>query len=138
MKNRAWKCTVKLYWEISDFVERAIPGFYFGYLRNFEISWQRFWWGYAPDDFYNINSFVLTHIPKLLDLWGDSPAGHPMELTYEEWQDILRRIRLGFRAWEILEEDVDCWSDQERMAKLRQRMEEGLELFAKWLPNLWD
>ena len=95
---------------------------------------------------WSVNYHVATLVVAGVRAMREAGLGYPAELCepdevsgwfegaqgggWEAWDDILRRIEEGFQAW--LDDD---WLDHpEKKAKY----DEGMALFAKWFPNLWD
>ena len=81
-------------------------------------------------DLYNLDVHFAKIIHECLVRFKATAAGHPAELTVEEWDAILDEMIETFRYissdeyWDAEQEDY-------------QRVADGLQLFAKWYMNLW-
>lgn len=81
-------------------------------------------------DIYSLDytlSFVI--LPALIK-FKDNLTGHPSEITFEEWQEILGKMITAFR---LISEDRD-----DEFGELELEIKEGLSLFAQYYRHLWD
>lgn len=129
----------------------------------FRKIWQRIRYGFPLEqcwDFCSWHSSVA--VPRLKHL-RDEPYGHPYGLTLEEWKFILDQIIWSFENSEvepdpIYSEDynrqyevtkgngmttytpINCTGtvDYSPLEKHREKVQEGLNLFAKYYLHLWS
>lgn len=106
--------------------------------------------GYCRQDVWNINSWFLDIIPKILKDFNEGRLGYPCDLSNDEWDNIIKRMIFCFEeanedtCSQINEYNFD--TDTEKWFKRRNEIgeyqnhmkNEGLELFSKYFWNLWD
>ena len=63
-------------------------------IRN---AWQRATKGYCSEDVYNMDSWFLETIPKMLDEFIKNHYSHPTDITDDEWNKILNKMAKAFR-----------------------------------------
>lgn len=113
------------------------PGVLIARLRNrwspvfrLKMAWQRARRGHSDEQLWTLNSavaeLVIAGCNGMLE-WGH---GHPGELTPEEWDQTLTKIRDGFQAF--LDDNLH------RDAVEMEKFKEGMELFSHWFAGLWD
>lgn len=58
----------------------------------------------------------------------------------KEWEEILDKMILSFEyvVRESDDRNYDCYSSKEKMDEHEQKIQEGLDLFAKYFRCLWD
>jgi hypothetical protein len=91
--------------------------------------------GYSDSEWYNFNTETakyiiprLKHLRNNLHAW---PAGKDVQ-TPEDWEKILDEMIWTFEF--INSDDFDYVKDKSQW----DRMQEGLNLFAKYYVDLWD
>ena len=111
-----------------------------------KYAWQRVFrgyddrmlWGY-PDENARIAIEVLTFL-------RDEGSGHPMGESEESYKAALDKMIDGFKAYTIMQ-DLSPVDDEGNVDKdryeyeyhvLKNRYEEGMELYVKHYPSLWD
>lgn len=114
------------------------PSVLYGRLRNrfrpvlaLRTAYQRVRYGISDQDAWGLDYFLATTTVRGIQKLRAWKHGHPMELTPEEWDDILARIQDGFQVW--LDADGTFMD-----AADRRRFDEGIELYGKWFSALWD
>lgn len=99
---------------------------------RFRMARQRALRGYGDDDLWNLNHSTARLIVAGARAIREWEHGYPSELTWEQWEDILRRIEVGFQAWI----DEDGWFHEKPEAEASYK--DALALFAEWHGGLWD
>ena len=127
---------------------------------------QRYKRKFADVDVWNINTWFLDIMPKMLMQLKDERYGYPYGMTDDEWERVLGRMIFCFteanedtcsmkNEYEdqlpgiLKRDDLTSVEDQETYNKWfdraieicehRKKMQdEGLELFKKYFDNLWD
>lgn len=110
-----------------------------------EIKWfyQRGRYGYAENDLWNLNDYLLSWLPKAireLRDCADSYPSSPFDSAYGlkslgDWKKILTKMANG------LESGIELmWNTgtKRKMEKLDKEFKEGMKLFHKHFFNLWD
>lgn len=101
--------------------------------RRFKWLRQRFTRGYADPDIWDLDrtivEFVYPRLKHFVTWQCEHGKSCPVGLDPSTWLEILRKME---RAFELLHEDGFVFEKEEKEIK------EGLELFAKYLPDLWD
>ena len=113
----------------------------------------RWWWqeltrGYSDCDVWGLSHYIIEKIrpplKHLISYQKESGHGYPGSLnSSEEWLEILKKIEYSFD--EIYKDDFtmekSTWETlptvEEREA-YNKKIQEGFELFGKFLLNLWD
>lgn len=100
------------------------------------IKWfcQRGWRGYADCDAWGVCDYLCEWMPEVIERYMGGP-GHPCDVTYDEWQLILRNMATGFRAGKRISEGD---YPREEHEILMARFEHGMALFHKHFWGLWD
>lgn len=91
--------------------------------------------GYSYVDRYSIKDWFLINIVNLLHDMQLDLHGSPCNISYEEWQSILKRMEECFRQADndtCDEQYIDNYAFQKRM------LDEGLSLFVNYFYDLWD
>ena len=119
-------------------------------MRKVKWFFQRVFRGYSDYDIIDYGEFLCKKILPSLKHWHSLPhLGNPTGLTYEEWMATLDKI-----LWAVEEEATHknedaiyygpdyykLTSDEKTQAfnSVQDRLQEGLELFGKYLSALWD
>ena len=102
-----------------------------GVWRELKWKWQRSQRGFSDADVWDTNSYLAKIIPPMvrqLDEGCSYPGGTGKANTPEKWKAILEEIAVGFEAFEG---DIGKIGDE-------KKFKNGMKLFVKWFPNLWD
>lgn len=105
--------------------------------------WRRAKWyrqrgrrGYSDLDTWNFFSYMTKVIIGGVQELRDNLHGWPGEpLHYEDWEEILDKIVLGFKAAQKIDQD---YPKGEELEALQAQFDEGFELLHKWFFHLWD
>lgn len=102
-----------------------------------EIKWfyQRGRYGYAENDLWNLDDYLLSWLPKAIREFRDNTQGYPNIKSFNEWKKILTKMANG------LESGIELmWNTgtKRKMEKLDKEFKEGMKLFHKHFFNLWD
>ena len=81
-------------------------------------------------DLYSLFHTLSLIILPCLKKYEENEKGHPANMEYDEWKEILKRM---INAFELIAED-NLWDVDE---KKRIICFEGLELIGKYFNNLW-
>jgi len=95
-----------LSWRVS-----TIPYNIRQFFRNLRYAWQRAVNGYCAQDWWNMDHYIMTLIPDMLEQMAAKGISYPGRAPYkepEEWQEALLYTAYQFRA--ALDEDCD-WID---------------------------
>lgn len=75
--------------------------------------------------YFGISKYILPRLKRFRKI----PCGHPMGITEKEWDEILSKMIWSFQF--IVKDEINVpegdWI----------KMQEGLDLFAKWFRDLW-
>ena len=129
------------------------------------MQYQRWTTGFPHRESWDFYSFHAKYCLKRLKYLREHLNGHPAEITFEQWQEILDKIIWSFEHAEddfheacIFPENYDDRSevtkideqgitfspcdtrpvDNTAVDKLMARRQEGFNLFATWYLHLWD
>lgn len=86
--------------------------------------------GWANSDTWRLDLYLAQVITGSIDHLRSLKTGHPSNITFEEWQDILARIADGFRPLD----NTDPGDD----ATMKAKRDEAFRLLAEWFRDLWD
>ncbi len=78
-------------------------------------------------------SIAKSLLPKMLARFKDITHSHPMDLTEQEWDDILTKL-----IWYLDNVVNDPDVPYKYESKYKEDMEKCTELFAKYFRDLWD
>ena len=119
--------------------------------HRFYHDWLYNWFGYSPKQktsvkIHNYDTWsmdcTLAHIilPMLKQL-KETKHGYPIDLTEQEWDEILDEMIWAFQKkcrndW-MEDYDYNDW-DMEGMKAEQERISNGFRLFGKYYESLWD
>ena len=88
-------------------------------------------------DYYNLN-IVIAHtiVKNVRKMRKKQSFGHPVALTSDQWNAILKQIETGFKAWLKMTDD-DIFQDKEKLKALELKYKVGMDLFKEWFDSLW-
>ena len=78
-------------------------------------------------------SIAKSLLPKMLARFKDITHSHPMDLSEQEWDDVLARL-----IWYLDNVINDSDVPYKYESKYKEDMERCTELFAKYFRDLWD
>lgn len=92
--------------------------------------------GFSDAETWGLDSviveFVLPRLKRFKEIHNGFPGGGDM--TEQKWEEILDKMIFAFEFYSM----KDDWSENKPGFDLDyQNYEEGMRLFAKWLPHLW-
>ena len=129
--------------ELKEILRPVGDWFYFR-SRSIKLLYQRLTRGWDDSATWSLD----THLAKIIAprlkrykelntyAWPGPVEGMPgtgLFNTFEEWQQALDKMIFAFESYASEDRDFWDWSESER-----QRIEEGLMLFAKCYGALWD
>lgn len=98
--------------------------------RWFKLWWQRRTRGWDDRETWNLDVTLARHALPRLRRFAELTNGHPPDLSWEEWADVLRAMVRGFELVAAADGGpLDPGADRE--------VREGLALFAEYYPHLW-
>ena len=87
--------------------------------------------GWSPMDTWSFDIYLAVIISDGIKYLRKNTRAHPVNLSEEEWEEILEKIEIGFK---IYVSSLDCsFTPREE-----ERIKESLELFIKYFSALWD
>jgi hypothetical protein len=103
--------------------------------RGLRLWWQRRTRGWSDDETWNLEHTAAKWLLPRLKRFKELNIAHPVELTADDWDDILDKIIFSL-------EHVGCedswWGDLDDWTQEKQdRIQEGLTLLGKWWMDLW-
>jgi len=124
-------------------------------LKNFYWRGKR---GWSEEDAWDIDAYLVEVIPPIVRKYKDEGSGCPGELYDKSrkndecwrWKEILEEIAQGFEASAWIKDmkymrqvknpngSYSYEEDKKVLEEMSKKAETGLQLFAKWFPNLWD
>lgn len=128
------------------------------FFRSIKYFWQRGVRGYSDEDIWDFNSYLCGIIPTALRKMRKDGYGCP-SILYDKkrendechkWHEILEAISQGFESAEFIQHHKYLkFTEMEDGGKILkhdygseknaiEKMDKGLELFAKYFINLWD
>lgn len=137
------------YWGIWDKIRP-------GTLKHY---YQRARYGYSYRDCWSVDWHLANIIPKMIRQLKQNTPVHPVDMTMDEWKDILDKIARAFELeYEILDNTLyDCKtkSNEQKVKQLiekenhfegcrimtaeeRKKKDEGWRLFKRYFHSLWD
>lgn len=90
--------------------------------------------GFDDSEAWNLDSTIARFIIPRLKVLKINTHGYPSNLTEKTWDEILDKILLAFE----LDLADKCDSDVSKMTENDAKIQEGLDLFAKYFRHLWD
>lgn len=114
---------------------------------NLKYRCQRFIRGYADEDIWNIDSWFLESMKKILPEYLKRNNGHPISVNEDEWHEIL--VTMKGLLYEM-DEDELCKQTYNRelyeipsevareiIKEAENNKEEFFRLFSKYFNHLW-
>lgn len=100
------------------------------------MAWQRAVRGYDDETKWGLCYSLPSIIIPALDYMIKRAHGHPCDLkSMKDWKNILKKMRQGF----ILQKKIDEGKfNIKKYDEMKKKVDEGLDLFAKYYDNLWD
>ena len=114
----------------------GIPNVCFSIIDENDTKWdifekQRLKRGFDDSEVWNLDATIARFIyPRLLVFIDDVIKNqcHPVDLTFDEWVDILKEMTEGFK---LMSQDNEKSDDEYKI------IEKALDLFRKYYHNLW-
>lgn len=113
--------------------------------QNIKWFFQRGFRGYSDSDCWGVDWYLSKIVPRMLEQMidkkksGDNsyPGYGVGGRTSKEWHETVNKIIDGFDSYYKLSEGIMDWTSP-RGKKLADKYKEGMRLFIKWFPHLWD
>ena len=90
--------------------------------------------GFDDSETWNLDGTIAEFIIPRLKVFKTKLHGYPGDLTEESWNEIIDKMILAFELNLSNKYDWDKRASTENDAKIQ----EGLDLFAKYFRHLWD
>ena len=103
------------------------------YYRAVKWFFQRAIRGWANCDVWSMDNYLNDILPGMLRRLKIG-CSYPMDMTPEEWLNILEEMAVGFESGNKID---DCFDPNEEK-ELRAKFDRGMELFVKYYNHLWD
>ena len=96
--------------------------------------------GFSDEDVWDFNYYLSNVISKGLRQLAENKISYPINLTDEQWTDILYKIVHGLEAPIIADDNVDLEFDEWKkgLNEALNKEKKALKLFVKYYSNLWD
>lgn len=113
----------------------GIPNVNFSLVGKDDRRWnefraQRLERGFDDSETWSLDSTIAKFILPRLMCFREVNMGYPSSISEQEWNDIIDRMILAFS---LLAGDAAFLTGKEDQKKI----DEGLDLFAKWYTSLW-
>ncbi len=110
-----------------------------------EIKWffQRGKRGYAEEDCWSLDNYLISWLPQAIRELKKNIHGHPISdevKNTNDWKRILEKIARGFES-KRKQENITWKKTKDfdsKYKELQKEFEEGMKLFTKYFQNLWD
>lgn len=107
----------------------------FKFTRWVRFFYQRRTRGFDDSETWALDTSLSRLIVPRLKRFKELLDGHPAEMTFEEWNEILDEMIWSF-DWFASEKRWDL-TNEEEVVQLK-RAEAGIQLFAKYFDSLWS
>ena len=102
-------------------------------------AWQRVFRGWDDTAYWDIEGWLAKIMSQIIRYQIKEGTTYPIDLTSKQWNDIRKKMIKGFEAIDKLDKvGVSIKFNGSVHKRLEKERKEGLELFLKWLPHLWD
>ena len=98
--------------------------------RNFRYLRQLLTRGWCDYECWNLDIHLASHISEKLKRFKDFTQGHPIEFNPEGWDNALSEI---IEAFDLIASDINIYKKEDL-----EKVQKGLDLFAKHFMSLWD
>lgn len=86
---------------------------------------------------WSLDSYLAKQIAEGCEKLRQWKHGHPVQLEYEEWLEILHKIQKGF--WTYYTREEKDWTFEEQLEWINgDEWNEAKQLFIKYYEHLWD
>lgn len=128
-KLNLWDKITIPYWRVVGKLE----------LWKLELKWayQRVVRGYDDTATWDFDEYVAQLIKENCFLIAENGIGYPDGLTEKKWKQILLDISFGFGSYIEMRSGNYTFNEKE-YKRLKKEYENGLKLFSKYHPHLWD
>jgi len=90
-------------------------------------------YGFNPSDCWSLDYSLSKWLHPRLVHFRNNLCGHPSNITYEKWEEILDKMIFAFKN--IADDDPCLWTANNPDFK---KVEEGLDLFREYFHDLWN
>jgi hypothetical protein len=109
--------------------------------RKAKFAFQKIFRGYPDCEWWDFSHYYskwcLPRLKHLRKHYHGGPKGmYPEIQTWEDWERILDQMIEGFEA--NIKLDNMEFETKEDAIKLREKLDKGIALFAKYYWHLWD
>jgi len=112
------------------------------FIREIEFTFERAKKGYSRYDLWDMDSWFLSIVPKMLREFAKNTHTWPGEgkyeeiKTFEDWQNEINNIAKLFE--EAAEDPLDCDDWQAKNKEIDEKKDKALDLIKKYFWDLWD
>ena len=104
----------------------------FKFKRGLKHFGQRLSRGWDDSDTWNLERVIAAFIIPRLEKFREVTIAHPIDLTPEQWDEVLGKMIFSFRY--TLTRFDEGWVDEPEM---HEKYKEGMRLFAEYFDGLW-
>jgi len=101
--------------------------------REKKFAKQRLSRGFDDSETWSLRDTIANFILPRLKRFKKVQRAFPADITAEEWDSIIDKMIISFEMVKRDKWDVDLSKAREQLKKI----DEGLNLFAKWYLDLW-
>lgn len=94
--------------------------------RDLQFYQQRRKWGFDDSDLWNLDMTIAEFALPRIKKFREANFCYPNGTTLEEWNEILDKIIFAFEK-----------ITQDKHLEFPKEIQEGTELFGKWMQALW-
>lgn len=96
---------------------------------------QRIKYGYSTFDWWSFDSYIAGVIAHACEKFSTSSAGHPGDMTYDEWKEYCHSISVPLALWASPDRWKMGYKDE---MELYSQAQEALRKFAQRFGSFWD
>ena len=119
-----------------DIKELGIPNVCFSMCDEPWAKKQRIKNGFDASELWNFDSTISAFILPRLKMFKKIHHGYPGELTPKQWVKTIDKMIVAFEM--VADDDLKYNNTKADYKRNMKKIDEGLQLFAKWFLSLWD
>ncbi len=98
-------------------------------------KWQKLTRGYSDEELWNLDSTICEWLLPRLKAFKEKTIGYPHDFnSFDEWKETIQKM---INAFELHNSDLPNNFSIENFKKEEKLIQEGFELFGKYLNSLW-
>lgn len=102
-----------------------------------EYSQQRMSRGFDDTELWNLDVTIAAYVLPRLEAFEQQVPCHPMDMTEDEWKEIIGKMIFSMRELVIEQTPSPEWNDNVAMREYNEKVQEGLTLFGTYFQDLW-